>query len=278
LYCGARLRFADIEPDTLNVCPQHVRELVNDRTRAIVCVHYGGLPCEMDPLLEIAREHGLPLIEDAAQALGASYRGRMVGDISPYTIFSFQAIKHITTGDGGMLMLGDQSQLAAARRIRWFGIDREAKFGGTWENDIREVGYKYQMTDLGAALGLAAVPHLAAVLSHRRQLLQLYAELLRDTPGIEVLGVDRGHCEHAAWLCTVAADDRPGLQRKLRQQRIESAQVHFRNDRYSVFAEFRRGDLPHMDAMESRYQVLPLHMQLSAEDVQRICAVIRSGW
>lgn len=284
VYQGAKLRFADIEPETLNVSPEHARSLVNERTKAIVCVHYGGLPCQMDALHALGREFNIPVIEDAAQAIGATYNGTPVGGLSEYTIFSFQAIKHFTTGDGGMLMLHPQlpaEQAAAARRIRWFGIDREAKFVGHWENDIREVGYKYQMTDIAAGMGLAALPHLDEIVGHRRKLLLQYAERLRSIDGIDVLGIEQDHPQqrrHAAWLCTVAIQRRKDLERKLRDHGIESAQVHFRNDRYTVFAPYRENPLPNMDAMEDRYQLLPLHPLVTAGDVDHICDVIQSGW
>src|SRR5262249_36914303 len=134
LYLGAKVVFADVQPGTLNMDPADVVRRLTPRTRAIVCVHYGGLPCDMAELQKIADEHGLKLIEDAAHAIGATYRGRSIGSISDFTMFSFQAIKNITTGDGGMLILNDEVLAARARRIRWFGIDRKAKQGGNWEN------------------------------------------------------------------------------------------------------------------------------------------------
>ena len=150
LYMGAKVKFADVQPDTLNINIEHVRELVSEKTKAIVCVHYGGLPCDMNELHEIAAKYGIPVIEDAAHAIGATYNGIPIGAVSDFTMFSFQAIKHITTGDGGLLTIKDSSLLEKSKRLRWFGIDRAAKQGGIWENDIYEVGYKYQMTDLAA--------------------------------------------------------------------------------------------------------------------------------
>lgn len=278
LYHGVRLRFADAQAGTLNIDPEHVKRLVTDRTRAIVCVHYGGLPCDMDELQAIADQVGVPLIEDAAQAVGARYKGRPVGSMSDFTAFSFQAIKHITTGDGGMLLLKDEQLVAKTKRIRWFGIDREAKQGGTWENDIVDVGYKYQMTDIGAAMGLAALETLDETLAHRKAILARYIERLAGVDGIEVVGADQNDRVHSAWLCTVLVNRRKDLERKLRDARIESGQVHFRNDRYSVFANFREGELPNMNAMEDRYLVIPLHNHMSVSDADRVCDVIQSGW
>lgn len=111
LYMGVKIVFADVQPGTLNIDPDHVRKLVNSKTKAIVCVHYGGLPCDMDELQEIATEWNIPVIEDAAHAVGASYKGKPIGSISAFTMFSFQAIKHITTGDGGMVTFKDDGTL-----------------------------------------------------------------------------------------------------------------------------------------------------------------------
>jgi dTDP-4-amino-4,6-dideoxygalactose transaminase len=217
------------------------------------------------------------LIEDAAHALGARYKGRPIGQLSDFTMFSFQAIKHITTGDGGMLVVKDVALAEPAERMRWFGIDRYAKQQGTWENDIVEVGYKYQMTDIAAALGLAALEEFDAVLSHRRMLLKVYEQNLRNVPGLSVVGAEFTDREHAAWMCTLLVENRYGLQTKLRENGIESGQVHYRNDRYSIFGS-RRRDYANMDAVEDRYLVVPLHTRMSLEDTHRVCSVIRAGW
>jgi perosamine synthetase len=277
LYIGARVRFADIQSDTLNIDPQHVRQLVTDRTKAIVCVHYGGLPCDMAELREIADERGIPIIEDAAHAPGGSYRGQAIGSISEFTIFSFQAVKHLTTGDGGMLVLRDRGLEAKAQRIRWFGIDRSKKQLGIWENDITEIGYKYQMTDIGAAMGLAGLDEFEETLRLRQALLSRYEAGLEGVDGVRAIGKGYEDRVHAAWLCTVAVERRFDLQRRLRDHNIESGQVHYRNDRYTVLGG-RRSDLPNMDAIEDRYLVLPLHTKMTIEDVDRVCDVIRSGW
>lgn len=277
-HMGAIIRFADVQPDTLNIDPNHVRTLMTDKTKAIVCVHYGGLPCDMQELREIADEWEVPIIEDAAHAFGASYMGAPIGNISEFTIFSFQAIKHITTGDGGMLMLRDSSLTAKAKRVRWFGIDRPAKQGGIWENDIIELGFKYQMTDISAAIGLAALEEHAEMLSHRRKLFSIYESELGSVPGIQFVGGGRSDREHGAWLCTVLVENRRALQDKLYENHVESNQVHFRNDRYSIFKSYvEEGAYPHMDALEDRYLVLPLHTKVSEENVVRICDLVRQG-
>jgi dTDP-4-amino-4,6-dideoxygalactose transaminase len=277
LYQRAVIKFADVQPGTLNMDPRHVKQLITGKTRAIICVHYGGLPCDMDELSQIAAERGIPIIEDAAHALGATYRGRTIGTISEFTMFSFQAIKQMTTGDGGMLLLQDDSLLEKARRVRWFGIDRTAKQMGNWDNDITEIGYKYQMTDIAAAMGIAALEEFDQVLALRQSLFKRYCENLRGVSGIQIVGDGFTDREHAAWIFTILAENRHELQAKLRSNGIESNQVHYRNDRYTVFGG-RRDNLPNMDAIEDKYLVLPLHTKITFDHVDKICDVIRSGW
>jgi dTDP-4-amino-4,6-dideoxygalactose transaminase len=278
LYMRAKIRFTDIQLDTMNMDINHVRELVNEKTKAIVPVHYGGLPCDMDELQNIADEWGIPIIEDAAHAMGATYKGKNIGEISDYTMFSFQAIKHITTGDGGMLLVKDADE-DVAKRIRWFGIDRKAKQSGIWENDIREIGYKYQMSDVAAAIGLAGLEGFNQVLNYRKHLFNLYCEELANFSDVEIIGMNRDDREHAAWMFTVLVKDRYGLQNKLAEKGVESNQMHFRNDMYSIFKEHCDGEIfPNMDIIEDKYLVLPLHHKLSEEDVLRICYEIKSGW
>ena len=277
LYMGVRVVFADVQRHTLNIDPLDVRRRITEKCKAIVCVHYGGLPCDMDELQAIADDYGVRIIEDSAHALGAVYRGRAVGQISDFTAFSFQAIKHITTGDGGMLVLKDPSLADKARRMRWFGIDRKAKHEGTWENDISEIGYKYQMTDISAAMGLAGLDEFDSVLTHRQALFSAYEQGLADIPGLYMIGVGFSDRAHAAWLCTVLAENREGLRIKLRENGIESSPVHYRNDCYKIFGG-RQAGFDNMDAIEGKYLVLPLHTKVTLGDVDRICSIIRSGW
>lgn len=277
LYMGVKIVFADVDPNTMNLDIQHVKQLITEKTKAIVCVHYGGLPCEMDALAELSKTYNIPIIEDAAHALGATYKGQVVGEISPFTMYSFQAIKHITTGDGGLLLLPEELH-EKAKRIRWFGIDRSAKQKGIWENDITEVGYKYQMTDIGAAMGLAGLEEFDAVLAFRQSLFKAYEAQLGALPDVKFIGGGYTDRTHAAWMCTIHIENRKGLWQKLRDNRIESAQVHYRNDRYSIFGGQVEGRFPNMDAIEDKYLVLPLHPKMKLEDVTYITNVIKSGW
>lgn len=277
LYMGVKFRFADVDPETLNISIPHVKELINEKTKAIVCVHYGGLPCDMNELLAIAKQYNIPVIEDAAHALGATYNGKPIGSISDFTMFSFQAIKHITTGDGGMLVVRDKNIIPKGERVRWFGIDRSNKQKGTWENDIWEVGYKYQMTDIAAAMGIVGLKIFDKTLAYRQKLFSIYKRELSNVPGLKLIGANYTDRTHAAWLCTALVDKRVDFMNYLRDNKIESGQIHYRNDRYSVLGG-RREDLPMMDSVEDKYIVLPLNTHLTEQQIEYVCATIKKGW
>lgn len=273
LYIGATPVFVDIDPKTLNINISDLESKITSKSKAIVFVDYGGQPADLNALLEISNKFNLPLIEDAAHALGATYDSQPIGSISDYTIFSFQAIKHITTGDGGMLMVRDSAKVEEAKRLRWFGIDRNLKFNGIWENDITEVGYKYQMNDISAAMGLAALDEFDQVISLRRTLFSAYIDGLEGLDNVQIVGAPFDG-EHGSWLFTILVPDALTLRDYLFQHQIESGQVHFRNDRYTVFGG-RNEKLVHMNDIEDKYLVLPLHTHMSTADVKRICLVIR---
>lgn len=260
LYQRARIRFYDVAPGDLNGNAETIRAAITERTKAVVVVHYGGKPVLFNTTL--------PVVEDCAQSLGSGVPIR--GD---YACFSFQAVKHITTGDGGMLVCPIR-KADEARRRRWFGIDRKAKLNGVWRNDITEVGYKYQMTDISATMGMAGLDCLDGQIKHRRSMRDLYLALLAGVDGITV--VDRDPLS-ACWLMTVLVERREDIRRKLIDAGIESDQSHYRNDRYSIFSKFR-GEFPNMDAVDGKYLLLPLHMGMGLDDVERVCRVIKSGW
>lgn len=278
LYLGARPIFVDVDPNTLNINLQDLKRKISPNTKAIVTVDFGGLPCNYDELTEVANKFGIPIIQDAAHSLGGKYKGRYVGSLADFTAFSFQAIKHVTTGDGGMLVIKDPELASKARRLRWFGINRLGGKAGVWENDITEVGFKCHLNDVAATLGIEGLRNFEKLRSHRSRLSKMYFQSLSGVNGLKNIGEDDlNHVEHAAWIHTIRVRDREALATKLRENRIESGQVHYRNDRYSIFAD-SIGKFPGMDSIESEYLVLPLHMKVREEDVERICNVIKSGW
>ena len=275
LYMGVKIKFADIDPYTMNISVDHVKKLITKKTKAIICMHYGGLPCDLDDLQKIANQYNIPLIEDAAHALGATFKNKPIGSISDFTMFSFQAIKHITTADGGMLCIKDKKLIKKAKRIRWFGIDREKKQKATWENDIFEIGYKYQMTDLGASVGLEGLKDFKKILKHRKDIFNIYLDKLGNNKDILCVNKEDKKRTHAAWLFTLISRKKDLIQKKFKEKRIESNQVHFRNDKYSIFKKLGKGKkFPNMDFAENKYLALPVHHKVSQQKAKYIANFI----
>jgi perosamine synthetase len=270
LHAGADIVWADVDPHSGNICPASVEENITERTRAIMVVHYGGVPVDLDAIHQIAMRHNVPVVEDAAHALGAKYNGVMIGNHSHYVCFSFQSIKHLTTGDGGALTCPDAKQ---ARRLRWFGIDRQAP---RTEMDISELGYKYNMNDITATIGLVQLEHIDEVIQLHVDNGRYYDRALVDVPGLELCTWSDG-AEPSYWLYTVLAQDRDGLSRKLAERSIASSLVHRRNDYHSIFARSKK-ELPGLDEFWSRMLHIPCGWWVTAEDREYIAGVIRSGW
>ena len=274
LYIGAKIKFADIDPNTLNISLEHVKKLITKKTKAIVFVNYGGLPCNLKELNVLAKKNNIKLIQDAAQSLGSTYHKKPITDYADFTIFSFQAIKHISSGDGGLVCIKDKNLIKKANRIRWFGIDRLKKQNGTWENDIKEIGYKYQMTDIGACLLLDSLKEFEKILLHRKKIFNIYLEKLKNNKHITIVDED-GKFTHSAWLFTILTNKKDYLQAKLRLAKIETNQVHFRNDRYSIFNKFiKNKKFPNMDFVEKKYLVLPLHTKMTIADAHYVANTI----
>jgi dTDP-4-amino-4,6-dideoxygalactose transaminase len=257
LRMGAKIVWADIRKDTLCIDREDILRKITPKTKAIVNVHLGGIESDIG-------EMPVPVISDAAQALGI-----FTGD---YTCNSFQAIKHITTGDGGMLTVNDEKEYKQAKLMRWFGIDREAKARNDWQPykkremtfDIEIVGYKRQMTDIAASMGIAGLERYDTVIFYRKNLFELYKRLLKYPV------IDGRH--NTYWLCTVLVHGRDKLAKRLLKNGIESNLVQVRNDAYKIFGGRKR--LPVMDEVEDNYISLPLHMNVTEQDVVKICNII----
>lgn len=269
LYQNAEPVFCDISSTSLNVDIDKIENLITEKTVAISVVDYGGKPNDYPKLRTICDRYGLKLIADCAHSLGTKLNGKSIYEYADFTIHSFQAIKTMTTGDGGMLVLRDKELIQKAKRLRWFGINREAKQNGVWENDITEIGYKYQMTDISAAIGLAALENIEGSLEKRKS---LYQEYIRHLGRLSEFLLERPNaCEDfSPWLVTINCQGhRIPLMNYLRSKKIETAQVHYRNDRYSIFSG-SRASFPNMDRIEKDYLVLPLHSRMDTHDVALI--------
>jgi perosamine synthetase len=271
--------FADIQPDTGNLDPLSIEGKITSRTRAIMPVHWGGYPCDMDEINAIATKHNLKVIEDAAHALGASYKGRPIGTISDFTVFSFQAIKHLTTGDGGALCCRGISEYNMAKNKRWFGIDREnsnPSILGERQYDVDELGYKYHLNDYAAALGLANLGDLTDTLKRHRQIAAAYKKNLGNIPGLTLLNY-KSDRESSFWIFTILVERREDFIRKLASEGIPASVVHLRIDRNSVFGGIRR-DLVNQEKFNEMQVSLPVHSGLTDDEIDHIIYTVIHGW
>ena len=257
---GAKIIWADIRKDTLCLDREDVLKKITPKTKAIVNVHLGGVESDLGKM-------PVPVISDACQALGI-----FTGD---YTCCSFQAIKHITTGDGGMLVVNNEDEYKRAKLMRWFGIDREAKARNNWQPykkrkmtfDIEVEGYKRQMTDIAAGMGIAGLKKYDEIIAYRKKLFDLYKKLLK----VPVVDGER----NTYWLCTVLVHGRDKVAQKLLDNGVETNLVQIRNDAYKLFGG--RVRLPMLDKLEDNYLSLPLHMKVTEEDVAFISNIINKN-
>lgn len=271
--------FADIDPFTGNISAASIKAKITSRTRAVMPVHWAGYPCDLDEINSLAAAHGLAVIEDAAHALGARYKSKPIGAISRFTAFSFQAIKHLTTGDGGALCCANESEATAAKALRWFGIDRaksEPSILGERLYDLTALGYKYHLNDLAAAVGLGNLTDFPERLARRREIASRYCRELASVPGLQLLKLapDR---EHSYWLFTVLVERREDFIRKLTSKNIPSSVVHLRIDHNSIFGGIRE-DLPGQAEFDAQQISIPVHEGLTDDDAARIISAIHSGW
>lgn len=267
LRMGVKIVWADINPKTLCLDRNDVLKRITNKTKAIVNVHLGGIENDLG-------EMPVPIVSDSCQALGV-----FSGD---YHCFSFQAIKTITTGDGGMLVLNNEQEYKQAKLMRWFGIDREKKKEANWQAyrerdmtfDIEMLGYKRQMTDIAATLGIVGLKHYQEVLDYRKKLFNLYKSELSKIDGIQIIDGSNNVC----WLMTILVERRDDFAKVMFENKIDTNLVQIRNDLFSIFGG-KRTELPVLNSIEDKYISLPLHMKVTEEDVQYIISIIKQkGW
>ncbi|QNH61478.1 DegT/DnrJ/EryC1/StrS family aminotransferase [Hymenobacter sediminicola] len=276
---GATPVFADIQYNNGNIDPASIESRITSRTKAIMAVHWGGYPCDLDEIHALARKHNLVVIEDAAHAPGATYKGRAIGSISDYTCFSFQAIKHLTTGDGGALCCPDSAVATEVFRRRWFGIDRAhspVSEIGERVYDLTDVGYKYHMSDYAAALGLANLEGFQERMSYRRQLVQQYQQGLQNVAGVTLFD-HKDDRESAHWLFGFHVDNRLEFIRALKAAGIASSVIHDGIDKNTLFGG-KREELVNQRRFDETQIHVPLHDALQPEQVEYIIDTIKKGW
>jgi len=274
---GAIPVWADIDPATGNLDPLAIEPLVTPKTKAVMVVHWGGYPADLDEIRSAAGRHGLKVIEDAAHAFGSTYKGTHVGTQSEFGVFSFQAIKHMTTVDGGLLVAMDARDYSRGKLLRWYGIDREAdRTDFRCENDVEEWGWKFHMNDVAATIGLEQLKHVDRIVSIHRENAAFFDRELGSIPGVELLQVKPDRTS-ASWIHTIKVDARDKFVAAMRARGIMTSRVHERNDKHSTVAAYRR-PLPRLEAFVARMVCIPVGWWVGEEDRRFIADCIRAGW
>lgn len=274
LYMGGTPVFADVDPSTLLIDPENVRKKITDKTKAIIAVDYTGQPCDWNTLRSIAKEHDLPLIADGCHALGAVEQDEKVGSIADMTVFSFHPVKHITTGEGGMILTNDEALDSKLRLFRNHGITTDARTreqAGSWFYEMQELGYNYRITDIQAALGLSQLSKLPWFLERRRGIAEKYDEHFAGT-NVKPLAVRDG-VKHAYHLYVVRIPDRNEVYKKLREAGI-FAQVHYipvhLHPYYRDNLGTNEGLCPVAEAAYEEILSLPIHQGLTDDELEYV--------
>jgi perosamine synthetase len=280
LYNNATPIFADIEEETLNIRVDEIKKLITKKTKAILVVHYGGHPCDMDPILEIARGKGLKVIEDAAHACGASYKGRKIGEIGDATCFSFHAVKNLATGDGGMVTVRDRAIAERLRKLRWLDIsrgtwDRSNGKAYKWEYDVSEIGYKYHTNDILAAIGLVQLAKLDRTNARRREIVTKYNEAFNDLPWMKPL-VEKNYARSANhnYVIRLMNGRRDDLIGYLGDNGISAGVHYIPNHMYQIYRRYYR-KLPVAETVWMTLVTLPLFPDLSDAQVDHVINTVR---
>jgi dTDP-4-amino-4,6-dideoxygalactose transaminase len=286
-HVGATPVLVDVEPDTLNLDPAAVEAALTPRTRALLPVHYGGHPCEMDALLALARPRGHRVVEDAAHALGAAWRGRPVGGLGDATAFSFYAIKNLTTGEGGALTTDDPALFEKVGMLALHGINRDAwkryAATGSWYYEVSAPGFKYNLSDVLAAIGLGQLERFDEFQRRRAELAAGYDRLLADVPEVRRPGC-RPHVTHAWHLYPVALElerlrcDRARFIEDLRAENIGTTvnfiPIHL-HPYFRTALPYREGAFPRAEDAFRRAVSLPLFPRMTDRDVEDVVAAVR---
>lgn len=288
ILCGGTPVLADIEPGTLNIDVKAVKMKITPRTKAVIPVHFAGQACDMDPLFELAREHGFTVIEDAAHAAGTEYKGRKVGSLESISIFSFHPNKNITTGEGGMVCTADESLAEEISLLKFHGMSREAwkRFAasGTPNYDIILPGFKYNMMDIQAAIGIHQLPKLDGFIDRRREIAELYNREFSDVAELALPRYAPYAQRHAWHLYTPLVRvenlsiDRDAFMAELKKHNIGSG-LHYKAIHHHAW--YRENlpvadhELPNASYASERILSLPLFPKMSDDDARDVVAAVK---
>lgn len=287
IHAGATPVFVDIDRNTMNIDENKIEQAITKKTKAIISVHFAGRPCNMDAIMAIAKKHNLIVIEDAAHALGAEYKGKKIGAIGDATCFSFYVTKNIVTAEGGMVMTNSKE---IADKIKIYGLHgmsqdawRRYSDKGYRHYEVVMPGYKYNMTDIQASLGMHQIKKIDRYDAKRKQIWDYYNENLRDLPIILPAQIE-SNTHHAMHLYTILVDkesvgmDRDEFMQKLYEKGI-GAGVHFSpvhlHKYYKERFGYKDGDFPNAEYVGARTLSIPLSAKLTAEDTSRIVGSIK---
>jgi dTDP-4-amino-4,6-dideoxygalactose transaminase len=272
LQSGAKVVFADIDPETGNLDPKSVEKCINKRTKAICVVHYAGYPADIQSLRKIADDQGLWLIEDCAHALGASYSGEPIGSYGDAAIFSFQAIKHITTIDGGMLVLRNGKSIELAKRTRWFGMSKGIP---RIELDISELGYKYNMHNVAAVIGLAQLQIAGSNIESHHKNGRFFDIEFAKIPGLTP-GKTLANAYPSYWIYTLLTEECAGVERRLKEIGVSASKLHRPNHLHTIFNQ-PGISLPGVEQFYKRLVHIPCGWWVTLEDRLNIVDALRKG-
>lgn len=272
---GAKIVWGDIDPKTGMLNPSDVAKKITRKTKAIMVVDWGGTPANLDRFYDLGLMYNIPIIEDAAHAMGAEWRSKKIGNrTADYTCFSFQAIKHITTVDGGVLIVDDPEAYQKGKLLRWYGIDREGpRTDFRCEEDIKDWGYKFHMNDVTATIGLVSLKHLGRIVGLHQRNAEFYNRMIINPKIQKPVGYKGGKSSY--WLYTLRVENRAGFMRYMTDAGIQVSRVHARNDTHEVVREFAT-KLPGVDEFESHMVCIPVHWALTTEELKTITDAVNT--
>ena len=270
---GAKVVFADVDVNTGLISPESIEANINKNTKAIMIVHYAGMVCDMNRINALSEKYNIPVIEDAAHAFMSKYKGKYIGNNSQYTCFSFQAIKHLTTVDGGMLCLKNEEEYLRAKKLRWFGLDKKVP---RLQADITEAGFKYHMNNVTATIGLVQLESLDVNVLKYIENGKYFDQYLKDVSGLTLIPYYLD-TEPSYWLYTIRVVNRDAFIKMMADNGIAASPLHLRNDRHSVF-NVKPGCTPNLDIFYEEYVHIPCGWWVTREDRERIVETIKKGW
>lgn len=280
---GLKIKWVDVDPKTLNMDLDDLARKITPKTKVIIAVHWGGYPIDLKRLFQIQddAQHRFgfrpAVIEDCAHAFGSKYKGSYLGTTGNLAMYSFQAIKHMTSVDGGALLSPYSKLNNRAKLLRWYGIDREGnRKDFRCEADIPEWGFKFHMNDVCAAVGIENMKHVEDLISTHKNNASYYDHALRDVPGVQLLERRHGY-DSAFWIYSMLVDNRPGFYEHMKSKGIVVSQVHERNDKHTCVSEFG-SQLPSLDKTIGKVVSIPVGWWVSDEDREFIVDAIKEGW